>query len=270
MDNSTTNLQPAGLSLFTLKLIVMAAMLCDHIGALFFPDLLVLHCIGRLAFPVYCFLIANGFFHTHSKSVYLARLIGLACLSQIPFTLMQIRESDQPLSYLLRHPDYVFATLNTLFVLSLGLIALLCLDRLRQWHKTGGHLLGLCVAGGVTCLSYYIHCEFCFLGVPLIVAYYEAALFRRSRLCSGPIIGALAQIILSTAALGLYVLLRLTISRQAVEITLIYGTCQFCALLLVFLYNGTKGKQSQAVKYCFYLFYPAHILALVVLHTILT
>ncbi len=258
-----------GVSLFTLKLIAMAAMAADHIGALFFPDQLAWRCLGRLAFPIYCFLIVNGFFHTHSRSVYLARLVGFAVVSQIPYTLMLLEEHGVPLAMLPRRYDLLLHTLNSLFVLSLGLLTLLLLDKLREKLGSGGHLLGLLCAAGLTALSYWLHCEYAFLGVPLIIAFYEAHLFRQSSRCPCPAAGVLAQLSLGTAALALYVVLRCLLQGILWKPALLYGVCQFAALLLILLYNGTRGHQNKAVQYCFYLFYPAHILLLVLLHTIL-
>ena len=53
------------LSAFDLKLLAMAAMLADHIGYLFFPQALWMRCVGRLAFPIFAFQVAEGWYRTH-------------------------------------------------------------------------------------------------------------------------------------------------------------------------------------------------------------
>ena len=89
-----------GLSGSALKWIAVISMLVDHAAVVFFvasrevgrpllsADLyIVLRCIGRLAFPLYAFLLAEGFFHTRSVEKYLLRLFLFGVMSEIPFDL---------------------------------------------------------------------------------------------------------------------------------------------------------------------------------------
>lgn len=70
-----------------LKLIACAAMLIDHIGAYLLPQYTLLRVIGRIAFPIYCFLLAEGVHHTKKPHAYVLRLLLLAVLSELPFDL---------------------------------------------------------------------------------------------------------------------------------------------------------------------------------------
>ena len=72
---------------FWLKIIAAVTMLIDHTGAVFFPQLAVFHIVGRLSFPIYAFLAAEGASKTHRKSRYLLRLGIFALLSEAPFRL---------------------------------------------------------------------------------------------------------------------------------------------------------------------------------------
>ncbi len=69
----------------TLKLIAAAAMLTDHVGLMFFPANPVFRIIGRLAFPIFAFMIAEGCRYTRSKLRYFRNLFVLALLCQIVY-----------------------------------------------------------------------------------------------------------------------------------------------------------------------------------------
>ena len=71
----------------TLKIIAMISMVFDHVGDMFFPDVMWPRMIGRLAMPIFSFFIAEGFAHTRDKKKYLGRLGLFALISEIPFDL---------------------------------------------------------------------------------------------------------------------------------------------------------------------------------------
>ncbi len=76
-----------GLNGCVLKCIAMTSMLVDHIGAVLFPQYLVFRMIGRLAFPIYCFLLVEGAVHTKDIRKYEIRLLIFALISEVPFDL---------------------------------------------------------------------------------------------------------------------------------------------------------------------------------------
>lgn len=69
-----------------MQLIAMITMLIDHLGYVFFPSEHWMRIIGRIAFPIYCYLLVVGYQRTRSKKRYSLRLLGLALLSQIPYS----------------------------------------------------------------------------------------------------------------------------------------------------------------------------------------
>ena len=77
-----------GINTFTLKMIALIAMLCDHLGHTLFPQLSILRIIGRISFPIFAYVLVEGFFYTRDVKKYLTRLGLMALLSEIPFDLM--------------------------------------------------------------------------------------------------------------------------------------------------------------------------------------
>ena len=76
-----------GLNSFQLKCIAVLTMIIDHTGAVLFPGDLVFRYIGRISFPVFCFLLVEGFSHTRDMRKYMLRLGVFAVISEIPYDL---------------------------------------------------------------------------------------------------------------------------------------------------------------------------------------
>lgn len=74
-----------GLTGNQLKIIAMIAMTCDHVGLQLLPQFPILRLIGRLALPIYAWMIAEGCRHTRNRKNYLLRLVLLAALCQIVY-----------------------------------------------------------------------------------------------------------------------------------------------------------------------------------------
>ena len=71
-----------------LKIVAMVTMLMDHLGVIFFPEVDWLRTIGRLAFPLFAYFIAQGFRYTRSRPRYFLRLLVFGLISQVPYVFL--------------------------------------------------------------------------------------------------------------------------------------------------------------------------------------
>ncbi|MBQ1547390.1 MAG: hypothetical protein IIZ61_03265, partial [Lachnospiraceae bacterium] len=130
MEEATTE-KLTGLTVFVLKMIAVCSMLIDHFGATVVERYIdanmlwdgnwyiiyrTLRCIGRLAFPIYCFFIVEGFKYTRSRPKYAIRLLAFAFISEVPFD-MAFQKSFFDMSYN-----------NVFFTLFLGLLTIWAID----------------------------------------------------------------------------------------------------------------------------------------------
>lgn len=142
------------LNSFTLKMIAILCMIIDHVGLLFFNNATIFRAFGRIAFPIFCFLIVEGFHHTRSHMNYLIRLAIFALISEIPFDLA------------------FFGTLfdwqhqNVFFTLALGLASIFCLEEMNNQRI---YALFLILLWGS---AYFIHCDYGIGGVIFICMLY--------------------------------------------------------------------------------------------------
>lgn len=239
--------QRRGISGSTLKLIAITTMFIDHIGAIVVermmvvyppvlegmgvhPDLttlyqfyMVLRYIGRLGFPLFCFLLAEGFCHTRNKRRYAGRLFLFALVSELPF--------DLGFTGGIFYPQYQ----NVFFTLFLGFLVMTGIEWIEEkkiWKPARKLLLELViVSAGMGCAE-FLRTDYGGLGVLTIVSMYVLHQYR----------------ILSAAA-GCTILTYM----NTMEVS------AYTILLPVWLYDGRRGWK---LKWLFYLFYPGHILFL--------
>ena len=109
---------------FTLKIIALSAMLIDH-SAVVFPDIFPFwfRGIGRLAYPIFVYVLAEGFRHTKSPMKFLTRLFTFALISEIPFDLALTGKIN------------FLADTNIFYTLFLGGAAVCLYERFKERHN---------------------------------------------------------------------------------------------------------------------------------------
>ena len=137
-----------------LKWIALFTMTIDHIGAIIFPQYLILRIIGRIAFPIFAFLLAQGMIYTHNPYKYLTRLGIFAILSEIPFDYaFQTSIID------MQHQNIFF----TLFLGALSIYAIQLSDKKENAYFT---------AMGIALLAEVLNCDYGLTGVLIVVSFY--------------------------------------------------------------------------------------------------
>ena len=253
----------------TLKIIAMVCMLIDHTAAVLFDRILIsrgllnavnasdggasflstgntaviyyadmiMRAIGRISFPIFCFLLIEGFMHTHDVKKYALNLGIFALVSEIPFDLAF---AGKPF-YL----DYQ----NVFFTLFIGLVMMIFLQKIdskaqkdagawqrANWKVSVGKLLVIVAACAVATL---LKTDYSAMGILTIVLMYN---MRKNKMyCIG---------------IGCAVLTLLSLNEI---------TC-FLAMIPVHFYNGKRGLN---LKYPFYAFYPVHLLVLFAIAAVL-
>lgn len=140
-------------------------MITDHFAVAVYQqavgcDLLyeLMRKIGRLAFPIYCFLLVEGFFHTSDLPGYIRNCFIFAVLSEIPFDMAVFGRVVYPYGQ------------NVYFTLSIGLCTLAILDRMR--YRTGSFAAGLAVAGVSACIAEICGADYGWRGILFILLFY--------------------------------------------------------------------------------------------------
>lgn len=187
--------------------------------------------VGTIAFPLFCFLIAEGFYYTRNKERYCLLMGAFALISEIPFDIgffynLSILEGTYPLYW-----DYQ----NVFFTLFLGSITLLCMEKLTIEQKRKKLVVTACLIMAIAAVAELIKSDYGSQGVLFIVGFY---VLRKHRIYQ---------------VICLFVIFTLTTGNEP---TIFFDASS----LIILFYNGQRGKVWN--KYFFYWFYPVHILVL--------
>lgn len=257
------------MSALALRIIACVSMLLDHIG--FFCNIEPLRWIGRLAFPLYVFLMVNGFRHTKSRLRYALRFACFALVSQLPFHIMHCYSHTNPkyLSAIIwQHPELVFSKLNVMLTLLVGLLVIWGTEALRK-HK---FIKWFCFVPALAAwLAYYcggLQSDYGIKGVILALVFYlfdGKKLYERILMSLGTFAAVFYDLLYRYAYCflkGYWGSFTMPSHWQVVQLFALLS------LPLMFLYNGKPGKMPQnriakkSIQIGFYAFYPVHMLLL--------
>lgn len=233
-----------GISSFTLHIIAMFLMLCDHLWATVLSQYAWLTWVGRLAYPIFAFMLVEGYFHTHNLKKYMGRLLFWAILSELPFNLMYGGSLIYPFHQ------------NVLWTFLLGLLCIIVIEKIR---KKGKPLLTIITfllsAAAFYVLGFLTMADYFGYGIWMVLVFY---LFRgRKWWC------LLGQFI------GLYWVNVMLIGGLSVpvqifghEIFIVQQSMACLALIPIWLYKEKQGAYNKIIQTGFYAFYPVHMLIL--------
>lgn len=225
-----------------LKILAMVFMLLDHLWATVIPGNQWMTAVGRLAFPIFAFMISEGYAHTSDFKKYAKRLLIFGLISEIPFNLMSSGSLINPFHQ------------NVMFTLLLGLLSIREIDRFKQDFKLKtGILCVLKVAlflliGTVGFVDYHA------MGILVIIAFY---VFRDVKF--GRLFQLLSLVLLFIVFFKGF---QIVIPIGAHEILFPIQGFGVLSMIPISLYNGKKGTDSKILKHAFYWFYPAHMAAI--------
>lgn len=207
-----------------LKLLAALFMTIDHVGVLLLPHVIVLRILGRLALPIFAYMIAEGCRYTRNRLRYFGSVFALGVLCQIVYYL-----ADRSLYF------------SILITFSLSIATIYALQDWKEQKTTRSALVFFGAVAGVYALNRVFVIDYGFWGcmLPVFAAAFQKTAWDRP------------WVNLGMLGLGLLVL--------AADL----GQIQYYALPalpLLACYNGRRGRWK--LKYFFYLFYPLHLVLL--------
>jgi hypothetical protein len=226
----------------TLKLIAAAFMLVDHLGMIFFPRVAILRAIGRLAMPMFAFMISEGCRYTKNKWKHFLLLFGLGAICQVVY-------------YFFDPTSIYFGILITFSLSTLMIYALQfakkCFfdDSVGFWKTIGAVALFFGLVLAVYIFTSRLHVDYGFFGamIPVFASIFD---FRG---IPAPDLWKKFDILPIRILCMLLPMLMIVITHT----TPLFPLPSLLAIPILLLYSGEKGKLK--MKYFFYIFYPAHL-----------
>ncbi len=231
-----------------LKIVAALAMLIDHIGVMFFPDIAVFRIIGRLAFPIFAFMISEGARYTSHKLHHFLSIASLSVICQVVYILAG-----------------GFEPFNILITFSFSILIIYSLNNFKEKlfsldaslsEKTVSFSVFFAIILLVYLFSEKIHIDYGFFGC-LAPAF--ASIFDFRGINAPEKYAKLDCIPLRVICMYIPIT-ALIIHHITVNGDYLISPFLFMALPILLLYSEKRGTKK--LKYFFYIFYPLHLAAL--------
>lgn len=241
------------LTSFHLRLIAMISMLLDHavksVNFNFNYDFM--YFLGRLAFPIFAFQLVEGYMHTKNFNRYCIKMFIFALIAEIPFNLM--------IGY---SPIYPFGQ-NVLFTMLIGLLMMKLTDIVIDYTKDTNKFILVLSVMIVVVLGYIIG-KYCFVdyggeGILMILMFY---LSKKSKYA--PIIQLIGLIIINSfMIMGQTIVLSFGASLVSFHLQ----SFATLAIIPIWMYKGKQGYHSKWWSDFCYMYYPIHIIIVLLIGT---
>lgn len=229
-----------------IKFIAAFCMLCDHIGVILFPDLTFLRIIGRIAFPVFAFMIAEGCRYTKNKLKHFLTIGGFAIAIQLGFFIFDPKTAMREINV------FVTFTFSVMMIYVLQAFYFHLFDRdSRIEKKIFWGIVFVSLVAAVYYISYFINFDYNFYGAMIPVF---ASVLMLPKNCDIEWLKKLDNKYVHILLLGIGV------AFMVFPSPIKYKRFALLSLLVLLLYSGKKGKLK--TKYFFYIFYPLHLVLL--------
>lgn len=247
-----------GVTSFALHILAMTFMLCDHLWGTFLGNVSVLGYIGRITFPIFAFMIVEGFVHTKSKKKYALRMLIFALISEIPFNLLTEHHLIYPF-----HQNVLWS-----FLLCIGMMSV------YEKIKSRKHLITRLILFALTTLAGYLLGFIAFVdffghGILIVAMFYFTRTDHTAKPYQKVVMCLIQAFLLYWICCEMMQGMMIPISIFGLELEIYKQGFALLALPLIWLYNGKQGPYNKIIKYIYYGFYPAHLLILGVLITYL-
>lgn len=258
-----------GITSNVLKIIAVLFMILDHIAEYLYPYIYpnvyyIFRSIGRMAMPLFVYLLIQGFFYTKNLKRYILRIFILAIVTQfIIFSLGYVNKTFYT-NYTISVNQY----LNVIFSYGFSLMLLSVIDRRKMFSNLNNSLnllLDLIVLIFVVFIYLNLNIEFK-MQVPVL--FIEIYLIEKAFIDSQNKLLLKSSNKLNVKNKLIYILLILiSIFTSSFFVDYEIGNKYIILLSIIpiFLYNGNRGKNSKTIQFTFYYFYPIHQIVLYVM-----